>query len=260
MDGDGIVPAASAVPAAAVPPPSTSVSYETLKDLSGEAFLKTLPAEFAQKGYMKGVENLDGLLKKFDGAQSLIGQRATPLPTDAPELWAKWHAQVAPKSAAEYRLDGVGDDIKSLMYKSGASAWQAKQLVDGYNAIAQAAMDAEDKAFAASLDKVLGPGKEETLAKAKQVMSVALPADMQAIVSKLDGNQFAAVAALTKAIADKFGGADNIIKSGAAPVVGRDALIGEMRQHLAVSMDTNKSLAERKTAEEAINKIRGQLT
>lgn len=260
MAGEGVVPVSPVVPSTPVPPPSTGVNYETLKGLSGDAFLQMLPAEFAQKGYMKGVENLDGLLKKFDGAQSLIGQRSAPLPTDAPEAWAKWHSQVAPKSANEYGLDGVGDDIKGLLHKAGASAWQAKQLVEGYNAIAQAAMDAEDKAFTESLDKVLGAGKEETLAKAKQIMSVALPADMQAIVGKLDGNQFAAVAALTKAIADKFGGADNIIKSGVAPVVGRDSLIGELRQHLAVSMDMSKSLAERKTAEEAVNRIRGQLT
>lgn len=259
MENEGAIvpPVASEAP---IPPTSTGVTYDTLKGLSGDAFMKTLPAEFAQKGYMKGVENFDGLLKKFDGAQSLIGQRSAPLPTDAPESWAKWHSQVAPKSAAEYGLDGVGDDIKGLLHKSGASAWQAKQLVDGYNAIAQAALEAEDKVFTETLDKVLGAGKEETLAKAKQIMSVSLPPEMQAIVQKLEGNQFAALAALTKAIADKFGGADNIIKSGAAPVVGRDTLQAELRHNLAIAMDQSKNLAERKTAEEAIMRIRGQLT
>lgn len=254
-----VAPDATQTQTATPPAPSPSVTFDTLKGLSGEAFTKLFPADIASQGYMKGVDNFDAFVKKFDGAQRAMGQRATPLPTDDASKWQTWHSQVAPKSAAEYAINGATDEVKALLHKAGASSWQANELVNGYNAMIEAAVAAEDKAFTDTLNAALGANKDATLDKAKQILSVALPANMKPLLEKLDGNGMAALSVLATAVADKFGGADNIIKTNAAPVTDKASVMAALREQFAISSDMSKPLAARKTAEDKVKVITEQL-
>jgi hypothetical protein len=251
--------AAGATDSAAGMPPTTppaGVSFETLKTLQGDAFRSLLPKEYAEKGYMKTVNNIEDFVKKFDGAQSLIGQRAAPLPTDGDDKWSAFHSATAAK---EMKFDGVGDDVLGLFKTAQLSPWQAKIAADGVKKMLDGAAEAENTAFETTLKEALGANADETLTKAKQVMAVALPPQYKILLEGMGAKEFAVVAAYTEAITKKFGGTDNIIKTGGfAP-----ASIGDVRAQLAeaykVTSDQSVSKADRIAAEQKIATINAQM-
>ena len=60
-------------------------------------------------------------------------------------------------------------------------------------------------------------------------MAIALPPQFKTLMEGMDAKQFAVVAAFTDAVSKKFGGTDNIVKTGGiAP-----ASIGDVRAQLA---------------------------
>ena len=233
-----------------------TINFDTLKTLQGDAFRGILPKEYAEKGYMKSVNNLEDFVKKFDGAQSLIGQRAAPLPTDGDDKWSSFHASTAAK---EMKFDGIGDDILGLFKNAQLSPWQAKIAAEGVRKTLDGAQEAESAAFETTLKEYLGPNADATLTAAKQVMAIALPPQFKTLMEGMDAKQFAVVAAFTDAVSKKFGGTDNIVKTGGiAP-----ASIGDVRAQLAeaykVTSDPSVSKADRLVAEQKIAAINTQM-
>lgn len=251
-----IAPAPIAPQATPVSSTAPAINFDTLKTLQGDAFRGILPKEYAEKGYMKSVNNLEDFVKKFDGAQSLIGQRAAPLPTDGDDKWSSFHAATAAK---EMKFDGLGDDVLGLFKTAQLSPWQAKVAAEGVKKMLDGAQEAESVAFETTLKEVLGPNADATLTAAKQVMSVALPPQYKTLLEGMDAKQFAVVAAFTDAVAKKFGGTDNIVKTGG----GVPLSIGDVRAQLAeaykVTSDQSVSKADRIAAEQKIAAITAQM-
>lgn len=237
-------------------PVAPAVTFDTLKTLQGDAFRSILPKEYAEKGYMKSVNNIEDFVKKFDGAQSLIGQRASPLPTDGDDKWSSFHASTAAK---DFKFDGIGDDVLGLFKNAQLSPWQAKIAAEGVKKMLDGAQEAESVAFETTLKEALGANADETLTKAKQVMAVALPPQYQHLLQGMDAKQFAVVAAFTDAVAKKFGGTDNIVKTGAPAPLS----IGDVRAQLAeaykVTSNPSISKADRVIAEQKIASINAQM-
>ena len=251
-----IAPAPIAPQATPVSSTAPAINFDTLKTLQGDAFRGILPKEYAEKGYMKSVNNLEDFVKKFDGAQSLIGQRAAPLPTDGDDKWSSFHASTAAK---EMQFDGLGDDVLGLFKNAQLSPWQAKVAAEGVKKMLDGAQEAESVAFETTLKEVLGPNADATLTAAKQVMAVALPPQFNTLLNGMDAKQFALVAAFTDAVAKKFGGTDNIVKTGGMT----PASIGDVRAQLAeaykVTSDQSVSKADRIAAEQKIAAINAQM-
>ena len=251
-----IAPAPIAPQATPVSSTAPAINFDTLKTLQGDAFRGILPKEYAEKGYMKSVNNLEDFVKKFDGAQSLIGQRAAPLPTDGDDKWSSFHAATAAK---EMKFDGLGDDVLGLFKNAQLSPWQAKVAAEGVKKMLDGAQEAESVAFETTLKEVLGPNADATLTAAKQVMAVALPPQFNTLLNGMDAKQFAVVAAFTDAVAKKFGGTDNIVKTGG----GVPQSIGDVRAQLAeaykVTSDQSVSKADRIAAEQKIAAINAQM-
>lgn len=255
MDAAPVAPVSDPTPAP-VAPVSPAITFDTLKTLQGDAFRGILPKEYAEKGYMKSVNSFEDFVKKFDGAQSLIGQRMTPLPTDGDDKWSSFHASTAAK---EFKFDGLGEDVTALFKTAQLSPWQAKVAAEGVKRMLDGAQEAESVAFETTLKEALGSNADETLTKAKQVMAVALPLQFQTLLQGMDAKQFAVVAAFTDAVAKKFGGTDNIVKAGG----GSQVSIGDIRSQLAeaykVTSDPSVSKADRVAAESKIQALTVQM-
>ena len=253
VDAAPMTPPADSAPAPVATP---SITFDTLKTLQGDAFRGILPKEYADKGYMKSVNSFEDFVKKFDGAQSLIGQRMTPLPTDGDDKWASFHASTAAK---DFKFDGLGDDVLTLFKTAQLSPWQARIAAEGVKRMLDGAQEAESAAFETTLKEALGANADETLTKAKQVMAVALPPQFQTLLQGMDAKQFAVVAAFTDAVAKKFGGTDNIVKAGGGSPVAMGDLRTQLAEAFKVTSDSSVSKADRIAAEQKIASLTAQM-
>jgi hypothetical protein len=150
-------------------------------------FLTTLPEEYRGKEYLKDVKDMPSLLKKFDGAQELIGKRPAGIPQDnaKPEEWNAFNkAFGVPEKPEEYDIGEIPKEIpknenfekgmRAAMQKAGLNKRQAKIMAGEYHGAlsamlkemgaASATADADfDKlageAFGDRKDKALSTGK-----------------------------------------------------------------------------------------------------
>lgn len=154
-------------------------------------FISTLPEEYRGKEYLKDVKDMPGLLKKLDGAQTLIGQRPAGIPQDtAPaEEWQKFNkAWGVPEKPEEYdigeipkelpRSEAFEKDMRAAFQKAGVNKRQAKILAAEYHGTLgkmmkeMAGADAKNDAdFEKLAVEAFGERKDKALAQGKALLA-----------------------------------------------------------------------------------------
>lgn len=252
-------------------PPPAAFDPTALNALQGDDFLAVLPESMRAQGYMKDVTNFEGFTKKFEGAQSLIGQRAVPGAEGTPEQWDAYFKQAGrPDTAAEYQfgeVEGVPkefvDDLAKAgllpdgMHLAGLNQHQAKALSDHITktifAAETADKAAEDKALTDALDGNLGKDREEIVKNGKAIMAAHLPDSMKGVLDQLDSKGLAIALAIANTVAQKYGGED-VFTGGTPPASGnppatQESIQGEMSKIMAQKEYQDPFLNPAKNAE-----------
>lgn len=228
-----------------------AITAEAVGALQGDAFRAVLPKDFAAKPYMKDVNTFGDFVKKFDGAQTLLGQRVTPDENSTPEQWKEFHSKLAPKTADGYKLpetiEGLSADltkkaldakwIKPLFHSAQLTPYQVSVLYPAFMKMIVAAETADkkvaDEKFAKMSGDLFKDQKEAIITNAKKFMSTHIPAEMQPMLNDLDEKSLTMLIALTDGMAKKFTGEDPFRggSGGTGPGGGEteEQLIGQMQ-------------------------------
>lgn len=231
-------------------PASVTITPESLGALQGDSFRNLLPEDIRAKPYVKDVNNFGEFIKKFDGAQSLLGQRETPDAAAAPEAWKGYHAKAAPKTADEYKfpetIEGLDPEfvkkagesklLRPLLHSAGASPYQANILMSGFLKMVKAAEANEkttkDAAFTKLSTDLFAGNKDAIIGNAKKFMATHIPENVRPLLDSMDEKQLTVLLALTDGMAKKFTGEDPFRGGGAGAGGGG----GETKEQLIAQM------------------------
>lgn len=228
-----------------------AITAESLGALQGDSFRGVLPKEIAEKPYMKDVNTFGDFVKKFDGAQTLLGQRTTPDEKATPEQWKEFHSKVTPKTPDDYKLpdviEGVNPEItkkgaeakwlKSMFHAAQLSPYQVNVLYPQFMKMISAAEAADKKAgderFAKLSSDVFKDQKDTIVTNAKKFMATHIAPEMQPMLNELGEKELTLLIALTDGMAKKFTGEDPFRGGGAGAGGGggetKEALIAQMQ-------------------------------
>jgi len=233
-----------------------------MKDLIGEAGL-------ADRGWAK--EYLDkpldkttaaALLKKLDGAESLIGKRpAIPSRDAKPEELEKFFEQFRPDKAEDYEIpmekDAKPDPdflkaVRAAFHAGGVNKVQAQKFLSTLmpelkargeamtkaQATAQAKKDQEFDALAKTM---LGEQNKPTMERVRKLIGEHAPAAAKGLLDKLDDNHLVLMAAVIDAIHKKYAPEDDLKGSGKGGASSGSA--GGPKEKRARAMELMKSKA-----------------
>jgi len=229
------------------------ITSESLGALQGDAFRGVLPEDIRAKPYMKDVNTFGDFIKKFDGAQTLLGQRTTPDDKSTPDQWKEFHGKGAQKTAEDYKFTttieglnqefvkkaGEGKLLRPLLHAAGVSPYQANILFSGFlKMVAKAEQSekaAKDAAFVKLSTDTFGDQKELILNNAKKFMTTHIPENVRPLLESLDEKQMTILLALTDGMAKKFTGEDPFRGGGGAGSGGgggetKEQLVAQMQQ------------------------------
>jgi hypothetical protein len=233
-----------------------AITFDAVNALQGDAFRGLLPEDVRGQGYMKDINTFGDFVKKFDGAQKLIGSREVPdAATGTPEQWAAFFKKAGqPDSPDGYQIPEVQGvpkeylekaselkDLKNMMHAAGLNSVQAKAFVNMfvktiYDAEQKEAKDA-DLAYQNFINTTFGKDKDAILANGKAVLAAHAPESVKAFINDLDDKSLGIVLALADGIAKKFGGEDTFRggqgAGGGAPLMTAATIQSEMTKIMA---------------------------
>lgn len=210
-----------------------------------------IPAEFAEKGYLKDIiakNDFIGLLNQLDNAQSLIGKKlGIPGPESTPEEKAKFFEALGkPKAHTEYAVKREGMDDKTteyfqkLFHSADLSKGQADKIMAALDQMGKdnsAAMEAAGKANDEAFDKLVtdtfGERADEAIANAKAFMAKYVPKELHAKMDEASNEVLVAVATLVDNIVKTYTREDNLLggnKGITPPPFTADEIQGKMSE------------------------------
>jgi hypothetical protein len=221
--GAGAAGAGAAGAGAAGAGAAPAFSPEGLNALQGDAFRGLFPEEIRTQGYMKDVNTFGDFIKKFDGAQKLIGKSPFPDANATDEQWMEFFSKAGrPATAAEYKIDkieGIPDEylenaketqwMKDLLHASGITQVQMKKFMPGFIKGIYAAEQAEktqgETEHSKLMDEMFGKDKEEILTNGKAKLAAVLPENLKPFVEKLDSTGLGLVLAFADHLSKQTG-------------------------------------------------------
>jgi len=231
-------------PAPSAPPAPPAFSTEALNGLKGADFHALFPEDVRSKPYMKEINNFGDLVKKFDGAQTLIGKPIVPSAEAPQEEWDAFNTKVGkPKTAAEYvvnEVEGVPKDfiakalevgpIRQLMHDAGLSGRQGAKFAASFLKTIYTAEIAEKTEADARFDKLtteaFGQHKQAIIENGKKFLSASLPDTVRPFVNELDEKALVVLIAATDAIMKKHVHEDGFKGKGTPPAgAGVDTIV-----------------------------------
>jgi len=209
-----------------------------------------LPEDIRNKPYVKDVKNFSGLVKKLDGAQTLLGQRNVPGADSSSEEWETYLNKLRPAKASDYvmpTVEGIDPEyLKStvgspilvdLLHKAGTSPYQANILMTGLANIVDQSEKTEkirhDQVLSESAKSTFGDQADVVLANGKKFLAANIPEAMQPLLNEMDPKTLTAVLGITDSLAKKFTGEDPY-RTGAGVGSGtskdtKESIVAEMQ-------------------------------
>lgn len=193
-------------------------------DNTSADFLATLPEGWAEKPFLKGVNDMNGLLTKFEGAQTLIGQRQNalkPPPPDADEATQKaYYDTIRPESVDVYTIDtpeGVEPDpdflakAKGIFLEAGLTPWQATMVQTKFDALAaeirqgqEGQPPPEDVKFDELATEIFGADEKVALARSQELINKFTPDKMKAHVQNLGPDELIIMASILNGVHKEY--------------------------------------------------------
>ncbi len=226
-------------------------------------FKELVPAEYHDRGYLKdilampqGPEALTAVLKKLDGAETLIGRKIGIPGTDAkPEEVEKFYSSLRPEKEDDYEIKGLNDNadpefIKALrgaFHHAGNSKVQAQRFLEKLLPVfeAQATKHADNKkkaddAFDALAKTALGEDNKAVMAQVRKEIEERCPAEMKPHLDRLNDENMVIMASVIQSIRKQYIPEDQLDPKKALGGSGsQDDLQAEGRNLMASEAYTN---------------------
>lgn len=243
-----------------------------INTLQGEKFHAVLPEEIRSKPYMKDIQSFPDFVKKFDGAQTLIGQRMTPGDDATPEQWNEWFNKAGrPEKAEAYvipEIDGVPKEyieqaaekgiMKQMFHSAGLNSQQAKLLSANFLKTVylseQQSKQAADASFEKTMETTFGKDRAAVLENGKKILAAYVPDNVKPLLAGLDDKAWAVMLAATDGIMKKhvsedgFRGAGGTGSGGTGPDT-KESITAKMREIMAQPEYGSPHLNRTKNAE-----------
>jgi hypothetical protein len=202
------------------------ITAESLGALQGDAFKGVLPADFKEKPYLKDAATFSDVLKKLDGAQTLLGQRFIPAAEDPEEKQVAFYGKLRPETPDKYvipdTIEGLPPEfakkageskfIKDLLHSANISQYQAKPLIAGFLKLIYSADMAttkrHDDAFVKMATDLFGNQKDNIIANGKKFLAANLPDNVKPLLEGMSEKELTVILAATDMMAKKFTGED----------------------------------------------------
>lgn len=227
------------------------------------SFFETVPADLKDKPYMKGVQNFDQLYKSLDGAQELIGKKASGIP--AKEASAEEHEAFAkswgrPDKSEEYTTpdiklpEGVEKNAeldlfaKGLFHKAGLNQDQVNVIQGGYEAKMLEMMGklpdaaAQDAEFETMTTELFKDRKDEVLANGNLLLAENTPEALKEAVAGLDNKSLMIMSAVLDSVRAKYISED--VMPTDSSIKGGGETVDELRQQARVLMAKKEYLTK----------------
>jgi hypothetical protein len=261
------VPAAGA-PAAGAPAAGAPAA--------GAPAVFTVPKEYADRPYLKGVDSETKLYEMLDGAQELLGKRPAGIPAvDAPQdEWEKFYAATRPKEAKEYAFDidpnikidpKIVDKTKEIMFKHGLTATQAKGVQKDFDEMAKEfakangiQLEQQNTDFDKLATKLFGNDRNTVLARGKELIATFAPPELKGEIAKLSNENLIVLAGVLNGIHAKYikaDGAPNTPPGGGPGGDTPETLRAEARALMASEAYTNPMHAEHENVKKKIDAL-----
>lgn len=255
---------------------------EALGGLQGDDFRAIFPEDIRGQEYMKDINDFNGFVKKFDGAQKLIGQRNIPGP-DAPAAeWDAYFTQAGrPATPDEYNvptIEGLDTEkikatpefnqIRQAMHKAGMNPIQADNFMRTFlPAVAESnatVTAAKEQAFDKFMTDTFGKDKDLIFENGKKILAGNVPENLQPLMEQLDDKAYAVI----------FGFLDNVVKkhvnedgfrggppAGGGGAVTKETLVAQMKDVMRQPeyQDPFKNPAKHRQLLEQMKDIRAKL-
>lgn len=203
-----------------MPEPITPPAPLALKDLITEAGLadRGWAKDFSEKALDKDTGL--ALLKKLDGAESLIGKKTLlPGPDDKPEAWDPVLEKLRPAKADDYEIKtGEGADVELLKafresaHHGGIGKVQLSRMLEKFMPVmtarqtaAKAEAEKREQAYQGFLKEMTG--KPEFVKEQTRVMNAArelVPEQARQFIDKLDDKSLALFVTFAHSVLSKY--------------------------------------------------------
>ncbi len=177
----------------------------------GVEFSQIVPDTYKDKPYMKDISDVDGLFKKFDGAESLVGKKTVGIPGEGStdeERTEFYRSLGVPEKADEYEFKAVvingkeverntefDGKVKGMLHKHNLTKEQALGVSADFEALAMEQNSEQielikqmDKDFETKSAKYFGDKKDAILAETQEIVSKYAPEGFKEQLSKLDND------------------------------------------------------------------------
>lgn len=196
-------------------------------------FSNIIPADFADKPWVKDVKDIPGLFKMTDDLKSKMGERPAGIPHEnsTPEERAAFNKSFGvPEAAADYKLsdpikghEDFQNRVRDIMLKNNLSQGQAEGLDADWNELMES-LSPDPEAQNADFDKmatdIFGDNKDKVLSDANALLeahSKDLPDDTKAAFNNLPNNILVPLAAVLNSIQGKYINEDDIPTGATVP-------------------------------------------
>lgn len=255
----------------------TAETAETV-DTSSNEFLNNLPEEYKAKPYMQNINDMDGLLKKLDNSQQLIGKKKQlNLPNDksTPEEWDKYYEAIGrPSKAEEYKLEYPEElseiineeslnEFKRVAHEQGISEKQAQSLLkyetELYGRLLEKHKEEQansEKQFQELATKAFGSEKEKILETGESLVNKYLPKGMEEHFTALDNNTKVLMASVLNGIKNDYMSEDSLTNiSKGNKVITTEEQLAKARELMKHPSYQNEMSAEHDNIKRQVNEI-----
>ena len=226
-----------------------------------------IPDKYKDKPYLEGVDSMDALLTKFDGAETLLGKKRTVIPdeTFSPEMKVEFFESIGvPKDSNDYEPvsteEGADntffDAMKPILKKAGVTKDGAKVLAADMLPVIEKITGkklSDDKANDAEFDtmttQVFGATKDQDLAQAKALLVAHTPECFKGHMETVDNKTLTIVASALKNVRAKYMAEDgSATGGGSAGNTGADELRTQAKAQIAIAQDPKSTIEQKETA------------
>jgi len=220
---------------------------------AGPSFQDIVPAEYADKPWVKDVKDIVGMFKMTDGLKSEMGKRPGGIPQEnaSDEERAAFNKALGvPDSVDGYELsdpaEGGGDfqnQMKDIMLKAGVPAGMAKQLDEGYNEIMKGLQpdpEAQDAEFTKMATNMFGDRTDAVLADVKSLMADNVHESMKEEVNNLPNKYLVTLASVLDSVKQKYINEDDLPRGQGNANAGPTASEKQARRMEIISLPAFK--------------------
>ena len=199
-------------------------------------FASIVPAEYADKGWVKDIKDTNTLFKMTDDLKSELGKRPAGIPQEGGD-WTEFNkAFGVPESAEGYELSAPqegGEGFQQSMREAALALGLSQKQMAGMDAAvnkfgaenAPEGQDpeAQDAEFEKMTAETFGERKDEALANAKALISAHTPEQFKDSIESMSNKDLTIMASVLDGIQQKYINADDLPKAGGAVSSGMTA-------------------------------------